>query len=182
MRNLIIVLALFATSCITINAPDIYNGYNKLTKKEKKQVAFLDEESRIVNLNNEGQVVAINGIQLQEYATEIDSLLIYIWAPNCTGKGCVLISSCQDYCNSKGYKLAVVAEYYDMQVMNIQNVADIPILVANHNYYNKYFARSNNKRLIEDLLVETTQKFEIKDGRYLLLSRGELVRQVRFLD
>ena len=95
-------------------------------------------------------------MESQVYAKEIDSLLIYIWAPNCTGK-VVLIASCQDYCYSKDYDLAVVAEYYDMQEMNRQNVADIPILIANHYYYNKHFPRSNTKKLVKDLLVDTNR-------------------------
>ena len=181
MRYPLLVLALVTSSCVSINAPDIYNGYHKLTDQEKKQVVFLDDELSIEHLRNEGQVVAINGKQLRTFAKETDSLLIYVWAPNCSGEACILISSCQDYCNSKDYELAVVAEYYEMTVMNRQNVADIPILIANHNYYGKYFPKSNNKRLIKDLLADTKQELDLKDGRYLLFSRGEIVKQAHFL-
>lgn len=178
--SLISVLAL--NGCIITNTPGFYNGYKKLTPIEKEKVVFLEDSSRIRNLTNEGQVVAINGRQLLTYAKELDSLLIYIWGPHCSAESCILISSCQEYCNSKNYEFAVVAEYYDIRIMNGQNTADLPIFIPNHKYYGKYYANSLNKKFMEDLLMDKNQVYDSGNGRYILLSRGEIVKRMKNLN
>lgn len=122
-------------------------------------------------------IVAVNGTQLLSYAREMDSLLVYTWSPHCTSKSCILISAFQDYCDSKNYEMVVVADYYDMQMMNAQNNLDLPILIANHNYYGKYYANGLNKRFIKDLLADSEKDYEPTGGRFLLLSKGKLVWQ-----
>ncbi|WP_274474578.1 hypothetical protein [Mangrovimonas aestuarii] len=181
MRYLFLILVLILNGCVITNTPGFYNGYKKLSVTEKENVIFLEDSSSISNLSNEGRVVAINGKQLKTYSKEVDSLLIYRWGPHCSAESCILISACQEYCNSKNYKLAVVAEYYDMQIMYGQNTADLPILIPNHKYYGKYYANSLNKKFTEDLLVETNQKYDPANGRFLLLSRGKIVRQIKEL-
>jgi len=157
MKYLLLVLALIINSCVITNTPGFYNGYKKLSDHEKEQVIFLDDSSEIGDLNNRRQIVAINGRQLLTFAKGIDSLLIYTWGPDCSSESCILVAACQKYCNARNYKLAVVAEYYNMQAMNAQNVADLPVLIANHTYYNKYYAISLNKAFMKDLLKESDQ-------------------------
>lgn len=181
MRYISLMLVLVLNGCIITNTPGFYNGYKKLNPTEKEKVIFLSDSSNIRNLTNEGQVVAINGEQLLTYAKEVDSLLIYKWGPHCSAESCILISACQEYCNSKNYELVTVAEYYDMQIMNGQNTADLPIFIANHKYYGKYYANSLNRKLIEDLLADKNQMYDPGNGRFILLSRGEIVRQIKNL-
>ena len=182
IRYISLILALALNGCIITNTPGFYNGYKKLTRTEKEKVIFLEDSSIIRNLTNKGQIVAINGRQLLTYAKELDSLLIYRWGPHCSAEFCILISSCQEYCNSKNYELVVVAEYYDMEIMNGQNTADLPIFIPNHKYYGKYYANSLNKRFYEDLLANKNQVYDSGNGRYILLSHGEMVKQMKNLN
>jgi len=181
LRYVSLILVIALNGCIITNTPGFYNGYKKLTPTEKEKVVFLDDNSSIQNLTNEGQIVAINGKQLLTYAKELDSLLIYRWGPHCSAETCILISSCQEYCNSKNYELVVVAEYYDMEIMEGQNTADLPIFIPNHKYYGKYYANSLNKKFMGDLLTDKNQVHDSVSGRYILLSRGEMVKQMKNL-
>ncbi len=168
----ILIIGLLCNSCAITNTPGFYNGYKVLSDSDKQNVVFLD--TTLKRLDNNGQIIALNGEQLRHYALSVDTLLIYRWSPNCSSKSCILISACQDYCTKKNYKLVVVAEYYDMEKMKAQNIGDLPILIPDHLYYKNYYANRLNRLFYKDLLADQKLSKEHKYDRFLFLNRGIL--------
>ncbi len=172
----------FLNSCVITNTPGFYNGYKKLTPEEKSSVVMLSSDSKLETLTNNRQIVAINGKQLVEYSKDIETLVVYRWSPNCSSDVCILISACQEYCNSKGYKLVVVSEYYDIEKMEFQNTGNLPILIPNHIYYKKYYANSLNNLFFKDLLNGDELIEEEKyNNRFLFFNRGKFTESRRDL-
>lgn len=176
MKLIITLLILnFLNSCVITNTPGFHNGYKKLTQEEKSKIILLNSDSKLDTLTNNGQIVAVNGTQLREYAMDIDTLIVYQWGPNCSSDACILISACQEYCNSKNYKLVVISQYYDIEKMEAQNNADLPILIPNHIFYKKYYANSLNNMFFEDLLNGQEQVDDEKYNRFLFFKKGTFI-------
>ena len=135
----IVLLLAVLNSCVIIDTNGFYTGYDKLSEIEKKEIVFVNPDSTLCSLKQSLKIYAISGLQLRSCLEENDTSLIYFWGPNCSSTDCILISSCQDYCTARNYKLFVVADYYDMKQMNAQNESIFPLLIANHNYYGKQF-------------------------------------------
>ena len=171
--TLSITTMLILNSCIITNTPGFYNGYKNLSEVEKEKVVF--SGANLNQLVNTGQIVVINGIQLREYAQEVDTLVVYQWSPNCSSKSCILISSCQDYCNTNNYKLAVVADYYETEKMDAQNIGELPILIADHIYYNKYFATSLKKKFYKDFFGTQYEAVKENYNRFYFFYQGKLI-------
>ncbi len=154
MKSIITIsfFSLLMFSCVIIETPGFYNGYKKLSEEEKKNIVFVNQDSSICVLQNDYKIYAISGKQLRKCIASNDTSVIYQWGPNCSSSNCILISACQDYCKSKNYKLYVVADYYNMKIMDAQNNSDFPILIANHIYYDKYYAIKLNDLFVYDLL------------------------------
>ena len=178
---LILFIFTFLNSCVITNTPGFYNGYKKLTADEKSTVVILNSDSELDTLTNNGQIISLNGKQLRKYAMEIDTLVVYRWSPNCSSDECILISACQDYCNSKGYKLVVISEYYDIEKMGFQNTGDLPILIPNHIYYKKYYANSLNNLFFQDLLNGRKLVEEEEYNRFLIFNKGDFIESKKNL-
>ena len=177
---LILTLAL-TTSCVITNTPGFYNGYKKLTTEDKNKIMFLDDNARLDTLKNSGQIVALTGKHLREYASTVDTLVVYRWGPNCSAAECISISACEAYCNSKNYKMVVVSEYYDIPKMTVQNYGELPLLIPNHIYYKKYYANGLNDLFIEDLLNVKKLDGDDRYNRFLILNKGKFVASRRDL-
>ena len=165
-----LILIITMSSCFITNTPGFYNGYKNLSENEKSQIIFVNKDSSICDLN-ERKIYSINASQLKECLSKNDTSIVYKWGAKCSSKNCVLIEYLQRYCDKKGYNLYVVADYYHMEEMKIQNVARYPIFIANHIYYNKYYANSLNKKFIKDLLNGSEIKGE--DYYRYLMFEGE---------
>ena len=170
---LYLLIAILLNSCVITNTPGFYNGYKKLTIQEKQMIVFSD--SKLNQPTNNGQIAVINGTQLRDYAQGIDTLVVYRWSPNCSANVCISISSCQEYCKSNNYKLAVIAEYYDIEIMDAQNVGDLPIFIPNHIYYKRYFANSLNNLFFKDLLNGDELSKNDKYNRFYFFKAGKLI-------
>ena len=168
---------MLTTSClISIQIKGFNNDYKRLTDSQKQNVVFVEEEEKICNLLQDStKIYAVNGKQLRECLKDNDTSVVYMWGPNCSAEHCILISACQDYCNKHNYKLFVVADYYDMEPMNAQNVAVEPILIANHFYYDRLYANTLRRLFLEDLLQYQPSKEETGWCRFMLFKGDQLI-------
>jgi hypothetical protein len=177
LKPIICFISFFILSgCIITHTPGFYHGYDQLTEEEKNTVVFTQADSSICMLNQNGKVYAVTGRQLSECLKKNNKSIIYRWGPNCSSKECILISACQDFCNSGNYNLYVVADYYDLDKMEVQNVSDFPILVANHKYYGKNYANKLNKYFIKDLLMGATIDKGDKYKRFMFFEGDKLIK------
>ncbi|MES2513804.1 MAG: hypothetical protein V4580_06640 [Bacteroidota bacterium] len=171
----ICLTSLLVSGCIIVNTPGFYNGYKKLSDEEKKSVVLLKDDDSISQLKKDTTIYAINGKQLKNCLAANDTSVVYLWGPRCSSVSCILISSCQDYCTQRSYKLYVVADYYDIEMMNAQNKANTPLLIANHIYYNRYYAGKLNSAFTSDLLNGTTLRGREQYNRFLFFKGDEFI-------
>lgn len=183
VRSLQLLLAVCSTvlfmssSClISIHGRGPGNDYKFITEAERKQIIFVEREEGICDLpHDSSKIFAVTGTQLKECLKNNDTSVVYMWSPNCPGESCILISACQKYCDENNYKLYVVADYYDMKVMNAQNVAVEPILIPNHFYYEKDFFNRIKKLFRADLLGREPSKEETGWCRFMLFKGDQLI-------
>jgi len=152
------------------------NGYDKLTDEEKSKIVLVNENESICALEQDYRIYGVNGNQLQSCLAKNDTTLVYDWGPDCSSDNCLLISAVQNYCNKKGYKFYVLAEYYDMEIMEGQNNSDLPMLTPNHLYYGMTKSDKLNKAFKNDLLDDLDLDKEDKYHRYLIFKGDKLVR------
>ncbi len=152
-----------------------YIGYETLSEKEIEQVVFVDPKEAISDLENDQKIYAINGKQLKDCISKSDTSVVYIWGPRCHGSACISILSCQKYCSENNYDLFVVADYYDMEMMEIQNHSKSPIFIANHQYYNKRYCQKLTQLFLKELVGPDFEGQENELGRFLLFDKGEFV-------
>ncbi len=169
------VMLFFSYLGCTIKVIGLYNGYKDLTTEEKTNVILLNAKQSICELNQDYKIYGVSGNQLLECLSQNDTSLVYDWAPRCDSEYCVLLSACQDFCSKKGYNLYVVAEYYDMKIMNAQNTIDFPILTANHNYYNEYSINKLKNKFEGELLNGQPLPKESETYRYLFFDGDKLI-------
>lgn len=165
---------LFFAACISISVKGYYSDYDKLTDAEKEKVVFLDPDSVLSVLQNNGKVYAVTGKQLKEELVQQDSALVYFWSPHCSSESCVLVEVCQEYADKQNYKLYVVADYYDMEVMDAQNKSHFPMLIPNHKYYETDVRLKYGGMFREGLGFAKEQKGSY--FRYLLFAKGKYVK------
>ena len=170
------IFLLMLSSCIITNTPGFYTGYNRLSDNDKKKIIFVDKDSSICNFVNNDKIYAITGKQLRSCLMKNDTSIVYFWGPNCSSKSCISIAACQNYCTSKNYSLYVVADYYEIEKMQNQNVSNFPMLIANQQYYNKTYANSLNKRFTDDLLNGVNLNKEEQYNRFLLFKGDKLIK------
>ncbi len=167
---------LLLSSCIITNTPGFYTGYNRLSDNDKNKIIFVDKDSSICTFVNINKIYAITGKQLRSCLMKNDTSIVYFWGPNCSSKSCISITACQSYCTSKNYNLYVVADYYDIQKMQNQNVSNYPMLIANQQYYNKKYLNSLNKRFKNDLLNSVNLNKEDQYNRFLFFKGDKLLK------
>ncbi|MCX6258115.1 MAG: hypothetical protein NTW49_09520 [Bacteroidia bacterium] len=176
MRILILLLCFIMSGCIITNTPGFYTGYNKLNEIDKDYIEFTSIDSNICNLSSKEKIYAITGTQLRECLRNNDTSLVYILAPNCNSKSCILVSACQDYCNNRNYKLYVVAQDYMIKKMKIQNNANFPMLTINHKYYKIDYVNNLVRHFKKDLFSKTNISREHQYDRFLFFKSDKLIK------
>lgn len=174
-----IVILFLITSCLVHiegTALGLTFGHKKLTEDDLKEIVFEDHSNTICNRAMDYKIHAITGKQLRECLKNNDTSLVYRWSPLCKAESCILIKACQEYCTKKNYKLYVVSEFYHMESMRAQNVADQPIFIANHKYYGKHLASKMETRFFKDVLNKPIDKEELWQGRYMIFSGDQFVK------
>jgi len=173
---LISFISVLLYGCIITRTPGFYTGYNSLNENDKENIVFINNDSSICKLNDHDKIFAVTGKQLRECLKNNDTSIVYIWAPDCHGQSCILVSACQQYCSSKNYKLYVVAEYYSIKKMQLQNVCDFPMLIANQRYYKKEYVDKLYRQFNKDLTDGEILKNEIQYYRFLVFKGDKFIK------
>jgi hypothetical protein len=168
---------LMFTSCV-INIKGWKVDYDKLNEEDMKMVVITNPAEKICNLKNDNRIYAIQAQQLVECLNLSDSTLIYDWSANCHSESCISIPACQKYCAEHGLKLVVISEYYDPEIMRIQNFADLPIFVPNHIYYKTEKCSKLNSRFFNEVFQGKRPGGEHKYSRFHVFYKGKYVRSI----
>lgn len=166
------VVILFFSQCSSISG--FYSGYKQLTEEQKRHVIF--QKLNICSLENNNKIHAINATQLKECLKLNKKSLVYTWSPHCYSEVCILIAACQDYCDKNDYELYVVADYYDWETMEGQNVAKKPIFTIDHKYYKTDYANKYQRLFIQDL-TDNKQFGKNEFGRFFIFEKDKLVER-----
>jgi hypothetical protein len=137
------------TSCIITNTPGFYSGCKKLDNVTKANIVFPVSNNLLPLADS--QIYAITANQLASYiqSKAYDTTIIYFWAPHCSGSSCIPIFLFNNYCKQHNYNGIVVAQYYDFEMLKVQNIKPSEIFAINQKYYktdycNKYLCLFQN--------------------------------------
>lgn len=173
---LISIFSIIFYGCVITRTPGLYTGYNRLNESDKEDIVFLNKDSNICNLKDHNKIFAVTGKQLRACLKNNDTSIVYIWAPDCHSQSCILVSACQQYCSSKNYNLYVVAEYYSIKKMQIQNVSDFPMLTSNQRYYKIEFVDKLYRHFSADLTDGEILKNENAGYRFLVFKGDRFIK------
>lgn len=173
--TLTLLLICSLSSCVIVNTPGFYSGYKDLSDTEKEQVVFTQPTEDICDKTNDKKIYAINGKQLLNCMKSNDTSVVYLWSPHCSSDACITMQVAQRYCDKMNYKLYIVAEYYDMDMMGKQHTTPGPLFIANHKHYKANYCGKYVKRFTNDLLNGKTLNKDEKYSRFLFFKGDELV-------
>jgi hypothetical protein len=178
MKN--IKFALVIISCVTIFTSCTIKGslkglysYYKSTKAADPKLfikAKADSLCYYTNENPNSKIVIVNGKDLKRCINQKEKALIYVWGPKCTSKVCFPVEVVQSYCNSKNIDLFVVAEYYDLEQMQITHDIKRPIFGIDTEYYKTSLTDKYVSLFSKDIgIMDNTYNryYYFKDGVFL---------------
>ncbi len=175
LYGVVLSIVLSLQSCLSIKAPSLHSGYNKLSFSQKEQIVFVPAGQMIPDTNKH-IIYAVTAQSVLNSIQHIDSTVVYNWSPRCRGENCVSLISAQQACNKKGYNLFVVAAYYDMEEFNRQKtLLTNPLLTVHHEYYETDFYRKNIRLFNDDLLRGLVLPDSVKYARYYLFHKNKFV-------
>jgi len=176
MKKSILCIAgmLLLYSC-NITMDGLTSGYSKLSEEEKQRIVFLDTQDDVCELSKDGKIYAITGDQLYKCIETQENVMVYTWVPHCTGSHCYLLSYVQSYCDSHGFTLYVVADYYDSKRMfNEQENISLPLFSANEKYYKTKYRFKYSKLFMKDLIKDDKLAKEIWYKTTFVFNYGKL--------
>jgi hypothetical protein len=180
LPNLLFILSiLFLQSCISIQLSGYNSGYKKLSTDQKSRVVVLEQKSSIRQLSNSDTIYKIKADQLLEFMASEDSVLVHFWSPNCSAPLCYPLDYVHKAYASTGYTLIIIADYFDMEVINGQSIEGLqyPLFAVNGEYYDTDICYKYHERFVADLLKQdkkNIEKFTLYT-RHMLFSKGKLV-------
>ena len=109
-----------------------------------------------------------------------DSVIVHFWSPHCSSPICYSIDYVNKSYQSKGYTLIVIADYFDMETIQAQNLDDLryPLLSVHNEYYDTDICYKYHERFILDLLKQDKEDVEklALYSRHLLFYKAKLVK------
>lgn len=162
---------LFLTSCVIVNTPGFYSGYKKLSPEQKQTIAFVDgqENKPLCSMDKPATLYAITAKQLQGCLNENLASVVYFWSPHCHAKSCISLGAAENYCLRHNYKLFIVAEYYDMEQLQLQTNVQ-PVFFINHIYYKTDYCNKYIRLFTNELLENQHVNKEQKQKRFLFFN------------
>jgi hypothetical protein len=177
---ILVVSGLALTSCIITNTPGFHSGYEKLSAVEQERVQFVAIGQPVLETNHQ-LIYAVTAKNLLGAMQRGDTTLVYIWSPRCYGRQCASLQSVQSICTKKGYHLYVVAEYYDMEQINLQPLTESPLLTINHLRYKTDFCGKYTRLFTNELRQGKQIPDSIRYARYYLFRGSIFVRAMNSL-
>lgn len=167
--TILFVFLISSQSCIIINTPGFFSGYKKLNSEQISQIKpFVVGES---STGDKAGYIAVNGVQMQNMLKQYDTAIVYIWSPHCHAEVCYPLSFVQNYCDRNGYKLFVVAEFYDFEKSRAFNSKHIQLYSINQKFYKTDYVLGYSKRFVSDLIGKKTKVWP----RQMMFSQGQFV-------
>lgn len=168
------------TSCIVIspNFTGLKSGYKELNQNQKTKIKFVNDSEELNYLNNNDTIRAITSNHIKTIIeNEKSDVVIYLWSPHCSSEVCHPIEYVQEYCSRKNQKLIVVMEYYDFELLRLQNTEslDFPLFSINTKHYETDFCNKYTKLFFTDLLNKGELNDEELYKRYFIFSNGKYV-------
>jgi hypothetical protein len=129
------ILIVLASCKIEGNFAGLYSYYDKA--KQSNAALFVETDTVTGECDliygREPKVYLINGRQLKECVSGADDALVYIWKLKCSSQFCYSLNRLQNYCDSVGQELFIVAEYYDAETIGLRYSLQHPIFGINTN-------------------------------------------------
>lgn len=135
----------------------LYSYYSKTRSQDPQLLIFPDFSTPWCEISRSDPpgILVINGNRLKECIKTNNKAIVYLWAPKCKSKFCYPLNFLQQTCDTKGTTLYVVAEYYDIQLMQINYKLKKPISGIDVEYYNSNKTAKYLSKFIYDLTAES---------------------------
>lgn len=181
-KSLLLLLFPILTGCFITNTPGFYSGYKKLSADEKQSVVITPATMPVCGIPNDQRIYAITGTQLRACLKDKDTSVVYFWSPNCHSDVCISTSAAQYYCDKKGYKLYVVAEYYDLPKMKQQNTNATPMYSVNSGAYGTDYCDKYTARFVKQLAGPAMLSKNDLYNRFFFFRADSLIHTSSYLD
>lgn len=165
-------------SCVITNTPGFYSGYSQLSENEKSKIVFTDPQREICNINTDGKIYSVTGIQLHECISSSQKAIVYFWSPNCSSEKCYNYNFINEYCQDNGYALFFIVEYYDFKKTNAELLSSAlsAIYSVNERYYKTKYCNKYMRLFIKDMLVNQDCIKDVFYSNVFVFHDGKLAR------
>lgn len=148
-----------------------YSGYKSLTPEEKAYVIDYAHVDNIEEASN-GKIYQILSENLKSAMNKYEYNVIYRWATRCPSENCIPPSLAELEAQEKGYKLWVISDYYDKEIIGID--LGMPIYSIKNSVYHTDFCQKYTSLFLKDLgWIERKDKW----GRFYLFKGSEFLAQ-----
>jgi len=96
-------------------------------------------------------VYPVDGSALKLCVAPFDKALVYVWRPRCSSDICISPMHLQDFCNTNGIELFIVAEYYDHEMMQLSNSIKRPVFGVDCDHYSSHLTKQYMSGFLSDL-------------------------------
>jgi hypothetical protein len=184
LKKNIYILSFFflINSCGLITVNGSFQGlysYFKNTKTKYPNL-FVQYNDSFTNyrLSNNGnsKIILITGIELNKCLSQHSSSIVYIWSPNCRSKFCPSLEMLQRKCNDKQIELYIVAETFDVKMIQQKHKITRMLFGINTEYY-----KTNLTLLYLPKFIKEMEKANKKDNTYNRLfyfKNGQFIKSV----
>lgn len=133
------------------------------------------------------KVLVLNGNTLRNCISGKRDV-IYIWPPRCHSELCIPLNLLQRRCEDLNVNLYIVAQYYDLQEMNVKYNIEHALMAIDNRYYNTIFVTNQLQEFLSDL-TEVKHISDYQKMFYLFVNKeyvrsanrlSELVNQTSF--
>ncbi len=177
---LLLLMGGLLSGCLITRTPGFYSGYKRLTPAEQTQIQFVPPDSTIPALGDRA-IYAVAARSLLQAMHSADTTLVYLWGPRCHSQVCASLQSVQAICHQRGYRLYVVAEYYDMAQISLQPPLQNPLLAVNQRFYQTDYCNKYTQLFSAELRRGAPLPDSTRYARYYLFEGDRFVRAMNML-
>lgn len=165
-----LLLASFNSCVIKGTFQGLYSYYDKTLKLKPGLINVKPIENNCTLKNGDtAKVYPINAIDLKQCIDKNPNSIIYLWSPRCKSNLCPSLNYIQSKCSTSNYKLFIVAEYYDAELMSASYKIEKPLYAIDTKYYKSDLTANYLKLFLQELISvdETSGKFLVfMSGNY----------------
>ncbi len=157
----------------------LYSYYESAKRANPNLFVEFDPDNILCEAKNSSvpRVYISNGVELRKCAFNINDAVFYIWSPRCKGEFCYSINTLQKKCDAKNIELFVIAEYYDIELMQTNYAIEKPVFAVDTKYYKTDLTSNYRARFVFDLTGGSNCT-----GRFIYLKNGLLIKSFNSID